>query len=148
MSAIAAATASEPGRVAASRRKPSRARWVGAVYGERPVRISSHTSSPAVCQSLAYIPGSSAVADTPHATSSSRRPSVSASMACLDAAYGASIGLGTRPESDETLMILPQRWARRCGATALTIRHWPRKLVSNCRRSSSSLSASIGPHSP
>ena len=69
--------------------------------------MASHTSRPAVCQSLAYMPGSRTVTETPQATSSSRRPSLMASTACFVAAYEASRGLGTRPDSDDTLMIFP-----------------------------------------
>ena len=78
-------------------------------------------------------PGSITITSTPKPRTSKRRASESASTACLVAWYAPPPGNVSRPPIEDTLTILPQRWARIPGSTSWHMRTRPNTLVSNWR---------------
>ncbi len=89
-------------------------------------------------------PGSISTTPMPAEASSTRSASATARSANFDALYGAMNGTAKRPEIDPTNSSLP-REARSCGRNAWLTATGPKRLISNCRRNSSTGKNSSGP---
>src|SRR5262249_22170839 len=106
-------------------------------------------ATPARARALKLVvtgPASTMTTRIPNGKTSRRSASENASSACLEEQYGAENGIAIFPATEETLTIVPARAFRIAAETARVPSTAPKKLTSNWRRHSSSVTSSAAPY--